>query len=124
MALGFAQYAIGREQEALESWERAIELAAQQPDAQIYFSDQSQAAYLLNAHAGVAMTALALSKIEVNPEVRNQLQDQAIAAYQQVINGAQADFTPRALGSNWLWLSPAIADWADTRRELSQLLDS
>ena len=123
MALGFAHYAIGREQQALESWEQAIELAKQQSDEQaIYFSDQSKEDYILNAHAGLAMAALGLSKIEVDPEQRNQLLDQALDAYQTVMNAAPADFSSKALGSNWLWLSPAIADWADTKRELSELL--
>ncbi|MFK8183512.1 MAG: CHAT domain-containing protein [Phormidesmis sp.] len=124
MALGFAQYAIGREQQALESWEQAIKLAERQSDEQvIYFSERSKADYMLNAYAGLAMVSLSLSKIEVNPEQRNQLVDQAIDAYQKVINNASADFSPNKLGSNWLWLSPAIANWGDTKRELSQLID-
>ena len=124
MALGFAQYAIGREQQALESWEQAIELAERQSNAQtIYFSEQSKDDYMLNAHAGLAIASLALSKIEVDPEQRNQLLAQAIDAYQEVMNKAPADFSPKELGTNWLWLSPAIADWVDTKQELSQLLE-
>ncbi|MEM6451230.1 MAG: CHAT domain-containing protein [Cyanobacteria bacterium P01_D01_bin.105] len=124
MALGFAQYAIGREQEALDSWEQAIALAERQSDAQIiYFSEKSKADYMLNAYAGLAMVSLALSKIEVNPSQRNLLLDRAISAYQKVMNDAPADFSPKALGSNWLWLSPAIADWVDTKQELSQLVE-
>ena len=124
MALGFAQYAIGREQQALESWEKAVELAERQSAAQItYFSDRSVEDYTLNAYAGLAMVSLALSKIEVDPDQRNQLLDKAAAAYQRVLDEAPADFSPKTLGNNWLWLSPAIADWVDAKRELSQLVE-
>ena len=124
MALGFAQYAIGREQEALESWKQAIALAERQSDAQItYFSEQSKEDYMLSAYAGLAMVSLSLSKIEANPDERNALLDQAVDAYQTVMNEAPADFSARELGQNWLWLGSAIADWNNTKKELSQLIE-
>ena len=124
MALGFSQQGIGQDQDALESWERAIELAERQSNAQvIYFSDQSVDEYILNAHAGVAMAALALSKVEANPNERNRLIDQALTAYQKVMNEASAEFGPNSLGNNWLWLSPAIKEWVDAKRELSQMME-
>ncbi|MGB3299166.1 MAG: CHAT domain-containing protein [Phormidesmis sp.] len=123
MALGFAQYAVGREELALESWQQAIDLAARQPAKQsIYFSNQPTDKYILNAYAGVAMSSLALSKIETNSNERNRLLEQAIAAYTKVINEAPADFNGQSLGNNWLWLSPAIADWSKAKQELSQSL--
>jgi tetratricopeptide (TPR) repeat protein len=123
MALGFSQYAVGREELALESWQRAIDLTERQPESQyIYFSKQPAKAYILNAYAGVAMSSLALSKIETNPDERNRLLDQATSAYTKVLNEASADFNAKSLGSNWLWLSPAISDWADTKQELSQVV--
>ena len=124
MALGFSQYAVGREELALKSWQQAIDLAArQQPGAQnIYFSNKPADEYILNAYAGVAMSSLALSKIEINPNERNRLLNQAVAAYTKVINEAPADFNEKSLGDNWLWLSPAIADWSKAKQELSQSL--
>lgn len=123
MALGFAQYAVGREELALKSWQQAIDLAARQPGAQnIYFSNKPADEYILNAYAGVAMSSLALSKIEINPNERNRLLNQAVAAYTKVINEAPADFNEKSLGDNWLWLSPAIADWSKAKQELSQSL--
>ena len=123
MALGFAQYAIGREELALDSWQKAIDLAARQPNAQnMYFSSKPADEYLLNAYAGVAMSSLALSKIEINPNERNRLLNQAVAAYTKVIDEAPADFNEKSLGDNWLWLSPAIADWSKAKQELSQSL--
>ena len=119
MALGFAHYDMGREQLALDAWERAIDLAARQPDAKAaYFSNQSYGEYVLNAKAGVAMAALSLSKIEADPAERNQLIERAKAAYLDVISAAPADYRANSLGSNWLWLGGAIADWDDTKREL------
>ena len=123
MALGFAQYETGQEELALESWQQAIDLAARQRNAQnIYFSNKSADEYILNAYAGVAMSSLALSKIEVNPTERNRLLNQAVAAYTKVIDEAPADFNEKSLGDNWLWLSPAIADWSKAKQELSQSL--
>lgn len=125
MALGFAYYAVGREQKALEAWEKAIDLAARSPDASAaYFSDESFDDYALNAQAGVAMTALALSKIEADPETRNQLIEKASLAYRRVMNEAPLDFSASALGGNWLWLGSAISDWVDTKEELSQTVPS
>ncbi len=121
MALGFSQYAVGREELALDSWQRAIELTERQPEAQyIYFSKQPADEYILNAYAGVAMSSLALSKIETNPDERNRLVEQAKVAYTKVLNDAPADFNAKSLGDNWLWLSPAIADWDTAKQELSQ----
>lgn len=124
MALGFAHYAVGREELALESWEQAIDLAARQPESKgAYFSNQSLGEYALNAQAGVAMSALALSKIEADPTERNRLVEQASSAYQQVMSSDPAAFGSRSLGDNWLWLGGAIADWEDTKKELSQTVD-
>lgn len=122
MALGFAQYAVGKEQPALEAWQQAIDLAEQQPQAQnSYFSEQPASEYVLNAYAGLAMVSLALSKIEANPDERNRLIAQASAAYRKVINEAPADFRSNALGQNWLWLGSAISDWENAKIELSQV---
>ncbi len=44
MALGFAQYAVGKEQAALAAWQQAIKLAERQPDARnLYFSNRHSA---------------------------------------------------------------------------------
>jgi CHAT domain-containing protein len=123
MALGFAQHAVGRDDLALETWQKTIDLSERQPDAKnIYFSKQPVSQYSLNAHAGIAMTALALSKVEVNAEERNRLLNQALASYKKVMAEAPADFDADVLGANWLWLSPAIADWTATKEELNQSL--
>ncbi|WP_121968059.1 CHAT domain-containing protein [Leptolyngbya sp. BC1307] len=123
MALGFAQYAMGDDDLALESWQRAIVLAERQPAAEnIYFSDQPASEYVLNAYAGVAMAALSLSKIEADPVQRNLLTEQALAAFVQVLNEAPDEFRANSLGDNWLWLGSAIADWSETKEELSLLL--
>ncbi len=123
MALGFSQYAIDREDLALDSWQRAIDLAERQPAApNIYFSDKPASEYALNAYAGLAMAALSLSKIEADPVQRNLLIERATVAYLKVMDEAPADFRANSLGSNWLWLGGAIADWGETKKELSQTL--
>ena len=122
MALGFAHHAVGREQLAMETWEQAITLADRQPDASsAYFSDKSAAEYALNAQAGIAISALSLAKVEVDSAERNRLIAKAQAAYRKVLDEAPADFSAKALGSNWLWLSPAIDEWDKAKKELSQL---
>ncbi|MEL6554043.1 MAG: hypothetical protein AAFQ63_11355, partial [Cyanobacteria bacterium J06621_11] len=121
MALGFAQYAAGQEQPALETWEEVVAQAARKPDAQgAYFSDQPYGQYALNAQAGIAMVALSLSKIEADSTERNRLFEQASGAYRQVMSEDPSAFGSNALGSNWLWLGSAIADWDETKEELSQ----
>ena len=125
MALGFAQYAVGKEQPALDVWQQAIALAERQSQAQslYYFSEQPADEYVLSAYAGLAMVSLSLAKIEANPDERNRLIAQASAAYRRVITEAPADFSANALGQNWLWLGGAIADWEDAKTELSQLAE-
>lgn len=125
MALGFAQYAAGEEQAALENWEEVVAQAARAPEAKgTYFSEQPYGEYALNAQAGIAMAALSLSKIEADPAERNRLFNQAAEAYQQVMREDSAAFRSSALGSNWLWLGSAIADWSDAKEELSQTLST
>jgi len=125
MALGFAHYATGREQLALDAWQKAIDLATEQPEAKVaYFSPKAYGEYVLNAKAGVAMVALSLSKIEANPTERNALVAQAKAAYLDVVNAAPAEFSGNSLGGNWLWLGSAIADWNDTKKELGRLVET
>ncbi|NJM96399.1 MAG: CHAT domain-containing protein [Phormidesmis sp. RL_2_1] len=122
MALGFAQYAVGKEEEALAAWERAIALAKKQPNANMYFSEQPVSQYILNAYAGLAMVSLSMAKIEANADERNRLLAQASAAYLKVIDEAPTEFNANSLGDNWLWLGSAIADWDKAKAELSQTL--
>ncbi|MGC1307283.1 MAG: CHAT domain-containing protein [Phormidesmis sp.] len=121
MALGFSQYAIGRKDLALESFQDAINLAEKQPDAKyIYFSQKPTAEYALNAQAGLALSALALSEIESDPVEQERLIDQASRAYLTVMNEAPTDFDVNSLGNNWLWLEDTIRDWEAAKRELGQ----
>lgn len=122
MALGFAYYAVGREELAIGAWQKATAIAAQQPNASsAYFSDQTADEYVLNAHAGTAMAALSLSKIEADPAERNRLLQQASDSYLKIVNEAPSNFSAESLGRNWLWLSSAINDWTEVKEELSSL---
>lgn len=121
MALGFAEYARGREDLALEAWEQAIALAERQGDElNVYFADGDKDRYVLNAYAGVAMSSLALSEDELDPLESRRLLEQAGTAYLKVLDEAPADFNANSLGGNWLWLTPAIADWTAAKEDLSQ----
>ena len=123
MALGFAQYAINRPDEALDTWQEAIDLAVDQPNAIIYFSDESVPEYAVNAYAGLAMAALDQSKIAADPGDRAELLDRATAAYEKVIERAPGEFNEDTLGNNWLWTTQAISDWEQTKEELSRNVD-
>ncbi len=121
MALGFAQHALGRDQEALKSWQQAVSQASRQSSAKsAYFSDKTFGKYALNAYAGIAIAALSLSEIETDLGQKEQLLEQATSAYQKVISEAPTDFNANALGANWLWLEGAIVDWEATKVALSK----
>ncbi len=123
MALGFAQYASGRPQLALDSWQRAVTLANKQPAAKsAYFSSKTSGEYALNAYAGIVIASLSLSEIDTDPAQKEQLLEQAASAYQKVISEAPTDFNANALGSNWLWLESAIQDWQAAEDTLSQTI--
>ena len=123
MALGFAQYAISRPDEALDTWQEAIDLAVDQPNAIIYFSDKPVPEYAVNAYAGLAMAALDQSKIAADPGDRAELLARATAAYEKVIERAPGEFNEDTLGNNWLWTTQAISDWEQTKEELSRNVD-
>ena len=125
MAQGFAYYAVGREQSAIETWQQATALAARQPTtSSAYFSDKTAEEYVLNAHAGIAIAALSLSKIETDPVERSRLLQQASDSYLKTVNEAPSDFSAESLASNWLWLSSVISDWTETQEELSLLVST
>ena len=123
MALGFAQYAVGQPEKALDTWQNAINLAADQPNAIIYFSEQSVPQYAVNAYAGLAMAALDQSKIAVDPSERAELLERAVAAYEQVLARAPGEFNEDTLGQNWLWTTELINDWEQTKEELSRNIE-
>ncbi|MEM8501764.1 MAG: CHAT domain-containing protein [Cyanobacteria bacterium P01_D01_bin.1] len=124
MALGFAQYASGLDQAALDSWQRALELADRQStDKGAYFSDQTFGEYALNAQAGVAIAALSLADIETDPAEKELLLKQAASAYRAVITEAPAEFNANTLGANWLWIEGAIADWEAAKATLSDTIE-
>ncbi len=123
MALGFAQYASGLDQAALDSWQRAVELASKQStDKGAYFSDQTFGEYALNAQAGIAIATLSLAEIETDPAQKELLIEQAASAYRKVITEAPAEFNANTLGANWLWLEGAIADWESAKATLSDTI--
>lgn len=123
MALGFAQYAVGQPEKALDTWQRAINLAADQPKGMIYFSDQTVPQYAVNAYAGLAMAALDQSKIAADPSERAELLERAVGAYKQVLERAPGEFNEDTLGRNWLWTTELINDWEQTKEELSRNID-
>ena len=123
MALGFAQYAVGQPEKALDTWQQAIDLAVEQPNGIIYFSNQPVPQYAVNAYAGLAMAALDQSKIAADPYERAELLERAVAAYEQVLARAPGEFNEDTLGQNWLWTTELINDWEQTKEELSRNID-
>ncbi|MGB3767954.1 MAG: CHAT domain-containing protein [Phormidesmis sp.] len=120
MALGFSQLAVDQPENALDTFQKAIDLAVDQPNGIIYFSDQSVPEYAVNAYAGLAMAALDQSKIAIDPSERAELLDRAVAAYSQVLKRAPGEFSEDTLSQNWLWTTGLINDWEQTKEELSR----
>ncbi|MDJ0708187.1 MAG: CHAT domain-containing protein [Leptolyngbyaceae cyanobacterium MO_188.B28] len=108
-ALGFAYYADGQFDQAMEAWSIAIELDKQQLDDSLVF----------DAYAGLALTALKSADQEVSFDQQERLLDKAEKFYLLVISKASANFLPNKLGNNWLWLESTIADWRDLEKRIS-----
>ena len=123
MALGFAQYAVNQPENALDTFQEAIDLAVDQPNGIIYFSDQPVAQYAVNAYAGLAMAALDQSKIAIDPREREELLERAVAAYERVIERAPGEFNEDTLAQNWLWTTELINEWEQTKEELSRYVE-
>ena len=120
MALGFSQLAIDKPEDALGTFQKAIDLAVDQPNGIIYFSNQSAPEYAVNAYAGLAMAALDQSKIAADPSERAELLDRAVAAYSKVLERAPGEFNEDTLSQNWLWTTKAINKWEQTKAELGR----
>ena len=120
MALGFSQLAVDQPEKALNTFQRAIDLAVEQPNGMIYFSSQPVPEYAVNAYAGLAMAALDQSKIAIDPSERAELLDRAVAAYSKVLERAPGEFNEDTLSQNWLWTTGLINDWEQAKEELSR----
>ena len=108
-ALGFAYYADGQFDQAIEAWSLAIELDNQQLSNPI----------VLHAYAGLALTALKSADQEPSLDKQDRLLSKAEKFYLLVITNAPADFTPNKLGNNWLWLESTVADWRNLAKRVS-----
>lgn len=120
MALGFSQLAVDQPEKALDTFQRAIDLAVDQPNGMIYFSNQSVPEYAVNAYAGLAIAALDQSKISADPSERAELLDRAVAAYSKVLERAPGEFNEDTLSQNWLWTTGLINDWEQSKEDLSR----
>ena len=123
MALGFSQYAVDEPEKALDTFQEAIDLAVDQPNGIIYFSDQPVPQYAVNAYAGLAMSALDQSKIAIDSSERAELLARAVAAYEQVLARAPGEFSEDTLSQNWLWTTGLINDWEQAKEELSRYVE-
>ncbi|MEC4985065.1 MAG: CHAT domain-containing protein [Oscillatoria sp. PMC 1068.18] len=114
-ALGFAYYAEGQYNEALQTWYDALDLMEAQPETAANLTPQER----LNPYAGLA---LGLWKLAENQSGNQQevLDDKAIKLRQKVMTEAPEQFRPEALASNWMWLETAIADWQNLLQASSQ----
>ena len=112
-ALGFAYYADGRFDQAVDAWSLAIELDKRQSD-----SDP----IVLNAYAGLALAALKSADQEPSLEKKDRLLNEAKQFYLQVITTSPAEFAPSKMGNNWLWLESAVADWRNLGKRVSPSL--
>lgn len=113
-ALGFAYYAEGRSQEAIQAFCQAIALVQPSPptsvptDAQLpgCLSDQLPTDRQgLNAYAGIALVMAQLA-IE-----QPDLLAQAINIQGTVLTTDPTHYQTQALGNDWLWTPTAIQEW-------------
>jgi tetratricopeptide (TPR) repeat protein len=103
-ALGFAYYASGEWDLANRAWSDALTLSQGKP-----INPQSQ------LEAGVANTGLALvafkSAQDKPAEQKERLLNDAMQLRQKVLTDDPVNFQPEALGKDWRWNEPTIADW-------------
>ncbi|NJN85375.1 MAG: hypothetical protein HC881_02435 [Leptolyngbyaceae cyanobacterium SL_7_1] len=119
-ALGFAYYAEGRYQEAIEPFCRSIALAAQpSPSLSVIDRSPSPANCLpdqpptdrqaRNAYAGIAlvMAQLATDTTHGTPDQLTH----AIAIQRAVLESDPVHYEVQALSGDWLWNASAIQEW-------------
>lgn len=115
VALGFAQYALGRDWDAVETWETAINKDYQH-QTDLDSGPQVANAITVQAYAGLAMAYSHLSQISVQPPEKERHRligqeyfDQAIALEPRLLQPYR---------QHWLW-DPVADDWPETIDYLS-----
>ncbi|MEB3233335.1 MAG: hypothetical protein VKJ64_20170, partial [Leptolyngbyaceae bacterium] len=125
-ALGFALYAEGRLNDAVEAWrysleeleERGVVVVPDSPNPQVEANSSIAVPAetisnpdALTAYAGIAL-ALAQLAVE-SPQVDQQVDSMSkVIKIQQVIrNSAPAMFEAETLRANWLWTESTIIEW-------------
>ncbi|MDX2228087.1 MAG: tetratricopeptide repeat protein [Leptolyngbyaceae cyanobacterium bins.349] len=111
-AIGFAYYTQGRVERAEEAWLTALRSAgmrvtATEPLPQITTPANPE---LLTAYAGLALAAFKLSDQKPLTE-QASLREAALKRREIVLQGDRANFSPEALGKNWMWSETAVEDW-------------
>ncbi len=105
-ALGFAYYSAGQHDQAREVWFRTIEQLGLQLDP----ATQAVPKEALTAYAGIALVLVKKAEA-LPPENRTGLYTEAKQLRQKILTAAPTEYTPNALGKDWLWSEQAIADW-------------
>lgn len=108
-ALGFAYYAEGNIERAEQSWLRALQLAAVNPDpAQVKKPLNWDS---LTAFAGLALTAEKFAERQADATQQAALRAEVLKRRQMVLANDPINFTPEKLSLQWMWSETAIQDW-------------
>lgn len=123
-ALGFAYYAQGNLNRAMDSWFKALSLAVKEQNrtaaSPTTFSPSKPVPRdALTAYAGLA---LGLYKTANNQPTgkREQYLNEAIKLRQMVLKQDPINFEIRELGKNWLWTEKTLQDWKALLQQKSQ----
>lgn len=132
VALGFADYAAGNVDSAIERWNRAISLdkdhmKAAQPAPQAQSGNKAAPMsvvhdpFVLNAYAGLAIASIHEIDAIADYEQQQRLLAEARNYYYLVLNEDVEGFSPNAIGNQWIWQDPAIQDWLAVRERVQAL---
>ncbi|MGB3137238.1 MAG: CHAT domain-containing protein [Nodosilinea sp.] len=119
VGLGFAHYALSDYGQAIQVWERAIDIDQGQRRDIDQGAPQVANPITINAYAGLAMANYKEASITMLPEERSPFQQQAERYYTQTITLAPAMVNLNTLAVHWLWSPGLIGDWQNTVTQLA-----
>lgn len=118
-ALGFAYYAEGNMNRALDSFSKSLELAnQQQADNKAIATVTTSQLDSLTANAGLALVLhKSASTAKLPPDRQAKYRSESKTLRDMIFSTDPVNFLPDRLAQNWLWTEAAIKDWQSLRQE-------
>jgi tetratricopeptide (TPR) repeat protein len=119
VALGFAHMAMNDYDQAIKTWQRAIDIDQSQQRDINPNNPKVAIPITVNAYAGLALAYHKNSELAIVAAEQAQLQQQAQAYFAQTLALDSTMINPNTLSLNWQWSPALIGDWQTAIAQLA-----